>query len=122
MMKAVSVALLISAILLAGSQQAQAAMTISCEKSTITKINLPTSPSGAGTGVLTFSDGRFALLFGTQIGMDDPSDWKTLREGDHVMTCANMKPYTEVTKKRLIVVIDYDANLMFKSIWGPEGA
>jgi hypothetical protein len=100
--------------------QAMAATSINCEKATITKIYLPTSQYGAGTGAVMFSDGRMALLPGYAVGMDDPTDWKKLRAGDHVMTCANMKPYVET--KKIIVVIDYDANLMFKSIWGAEGA
>jgi hypothetical protein len=115
-------AILVTIIFIGGLSQASAATRISCEKTTITKVDLPTGSGGSQHGDVTFADGRYAILFGDQVGFDQPSDWKELREGDHALVCADMKPFTQATQKRLVVVIDYDANLMFKSIWGPEGA
>jgi len=106
-------------LILASVNRGDAAQTrISCDKTSISKIDLPTGPSGAGTGRVFFQDGRSAQLSGASYG----PDWHRLRIGDQTLVCADTKPMTASDHYRTIGVIDFTANLIFTSDMGPEGA
>jgi hypothetical protein len=100
---------------------AKAATRIVCEKSTITKLRLPAGPYGYQVGDVSFSDHRFAQLWGDS---SNPNKWDLLRVGDHVQTCVDNKSITgdSSNKKYKIFVVDFDANFWFDSTWGAEGA
>lgn len=86
---------------------------IDCNRTTITKLRLPTGPYGADSGYATFANKHSVTLIGFE-----PDHWRSLREGDHVMVCVNSQG---TGCRHDIDVIDFDGDIMFDSFQGPAG-
>ena len=74
---------LITVILTAVARSEAAQTRISCDKTTISKIDLPTGPSGAGDGTIAFADGRSARL---SYAISGAPDFRRLRVGDRTLS------------------------------------
>jgi len=99
---------------------AKARSHIICGETVITELRFPTGPSGAQAGYFTFANKHEVTVIGeTPPPWFDAAHWEALRVGDRVMTCVNEAP---VRCRHHIMVIDYDANVMFDGFQGPEGA
>ena len=92
---------------------------IVCGQTVITALRFPKGPSGADAGYFTFANKHEVTIIGqTPPPWFDAAHWEALRVGDRVMTCVNAAP---VGCRHHIMVVDYDANVMFDGFQGPEG-
>ena len=91
---------------------------VSCERSKVATVRYPSCPANACSGKVTLTDGRFALLLGSDTRYD-PDYFSPIKAGDHVETCLS-----DVVRsgKLQISVVDLDANFMYVTFMGPEGA
>ena len=89
---------------------------IACSRTRISHIDLPTGSSGSQHGDVYFRNHHYAILMGTD------ERWAQLRDGDSAMTCVSDIAVPLGGHHFPITVIDFEANLMFQSFEGAEGA